>query len=158
MLPVGRLYHWAYLVPDLRQAMDELGEVLDLEWASPAKRSAGTDHPHHGRQHVDFWITYSRTGPPHVELIEGVPGTLWDPAGSPRLHHVGLWVEDLHQASDRLAELGLARAGHGVDDDGDLARFAYHENAYGPLIELVAPSTREPFARWMSGEDLDLPT
>ena len=41
MLPVGRLYHIAYVVPDLTKAMDELGDVFGLTWAKPTKRATG---------------------------------------------------------------------------------------------------------------------
>ena len=156
MLPVGRLYHIAYVVPELTAAMAELGEMLGLTWAKPTKRATGTYDRHRGVAQVAFWLAYSTTGPPHVELIEGTPDTLWDPDGAPRIHHVGMWVDDLATESTRLTELGMPIVGHGVDDDGEFARFTYHENPYGPWVELVAPTTRGPWERWMLGADLEL--
>ena len=49
--------------------------------------------------------------------------------------------------------MGLPIVGHGVDEGGVMGRFTYHSNPYGPWIELVAPEVREPFAKWMEGEE-----
>lgn len=157
MLPPGRLYHWAYVVEDLDAAMAALGAIFEVEWAAVAPRTMRSHDPVRGDVDNDFRITYSVTGPPHIEVIEGQPGTLWDPSAGNALHHVGLWARDLAQDSQRLVDLGLPIAGHGVDDEGHLSRFTYHENPYGPWIELVAPTTREPWLRWMRGEPLEIP-
>lgn len=157
MLPAGRLFHWAYVVEDLDSAMDRLGAILGVDWAERAHRKMRTRDPERGEVENDFWISYSTTGPPHVELIEGRPGTLFDTAPGPRLHHVGLWAADLAEESQRLVDLGLPVVGHGVDAEGVLTRFAYHQNDFGPWIELVAPTTRAPWERWMNGEPLEVP-
>src|SRR5215207_6404255 len=95
MLPPGRLYHWAHVVEDLDEAMRDLGAIFEVEWAEKAHREMRSVDPDHGTVDNDFWITYSVTGPPHIELIEGRVGTLWDPSAGAHLHHVGLWARDL---------------------------------------------------------------
>jgi hypothetical protein len=153
MLPPGRLYHVGYVVADLDEAMSQLGTVFRVEWAQRARRKMWVTRAGHDAEELEFWITYSTTGPPHIELIEGLPGSIWDPSDGPHLHHVGMWaVDDLERDAQRLVELGFPIAAHGNDEDGRLARFTYHSNPYGPWIELVMPATREPFERWMNGE------
>ena len=153
MLPPGRIYHFAYVVPDLDVATKELGEIYQVDWAERARRQLRVRAAGEEPLDLDFWITYSTTGPPHIELIEGIPGSIWDPSDGPHLHHVGVWATgDLESAARRLVELGLPIVANGVDDGGAPTRFTYHSNPYGPWIELVGPATREPFERWMHGE------
>jgi hypothetical protein len=156
MLPEGRIYHLAYVVPDLDTAMGQLGRVFRLEWAQRALRRLWVRAAGEDPREIEFWITYSTTGPPHIELIEGTVGTIWDPGPGPHFHHIGVWADgDLDSDAQRLVDLGLPIVGHGSDADGALTRFTYHSNPYGPWVELVAPGTREPFERWMQGEPFE---
>jgi hypothetical protein len=156
MLPPGRIYHFAYVVPDLEIAMKELGAIYEVEWAERARRQLKIRRAGEEPQDLDFWICYSTTGPPHIELIEGIPGSIWDPSNGAHLHHVGVWAKGgLEDESQRLVELGLPIEAHGVDDNGGLTRFTYHSNPYGPWIELVYAETREPFEAWMHGASFD---
>lgn len=153
MLPPGRIYHFAYVVADLDVGMAELGEIFQVEWAQRARRKMWVRAAGEDPQELEFWITYSTTGPPHIELIEGMVGTIWDPSDGPHFHHLGVWATgDLETDAQRLVDLGLPIAAHGSDADGALTRFTYHSNPYGPWVELVMPATREPFEKWMNGE------
>jgi hypothetical protein len=157
MLPAGRLFHWGYAVPDLDVAMARFGEIFGVDWTPVARREMRVVAHGGEPQDLDFRICYSSTGPPHIELIEGPVGSIWDPTDEPRFHHVGLWAEDLDADSARLVDMGYPMVAHAIGDDGGLARFTYHENPYGPFIELVDPSTRIPFEKWMHGEPFVTP-
>ena len=121
------------VVADLEVAMEELGAALGIEWAPPQERRLGE------------WtcrITFGRRpGPPYLELIEGQPGSPWDPAGGYRLDHIGYWTEDVDAESARLAEAGLPIEVQGAELSGP---WTYHRGERtGLRVELI-DQTRRP--------------
>jgi hypothetical protein len=93
--------------------------------------------------HLTTW--WSVSGPTHIEIVQAVPGTIWD-APAPVLHHMGYWVPDLAVASGALNAAGSPVEVHGVDGAGVITTFAYHRGADGLLIELTDGSRREAVA------------
>ena len=156
MLTAGRVFHLGYVVPELDAGMAELGALFGLDWAQPLRRAAATWDPVNGRSEAAIGVAYSSTGPPHIEVIEGEAGSLWEPGERPYLHHIGMWAEDLERDAAALVARGLALAGHGVNAAGGMARFSYHRDGPGPLIELVDPKARDSWEAWMRGEPLQL--
>ena len=79
----------------------------------------------------------SSTEPPHLELVQEVPGSVWECNEHSNLHHIGVWSDSLPEDSATYSELRcpLQLCGH----DGDTApnQFAYHRDPLGVRIELV---------------------
>ena len=67
---------------------------------------------------------------PRLEIIQAVPGTLWEPAAGSGIHHLGYWSDDVAADSAALEERGYA-----LEAAGQV--WAYHRNPAGPRIELV---------------------
>jgi lactoylglutathione lyase len=150
MVDIGRLYHLAFVVPSLERAMAELGTAMNLTWAPVTSRSL-TVRSDDGDAPASVEVTYSFEGPPHIELIEGVPKTPWSLSTVGRVHHIGLWVADLEAESARLEELGMRQQAAGVDALGEITGFSYHASPYGVSIELVDAARRPAFEAWMCG-------
>ncbi len=141
--------HIAYAVSNLDRSMSELGSSLGLQWAPVQER----------RMHItvgdrdletDIRFTYSVSGPPHLELIEGERGTIWEAAEG--IHHVGGWVDDLTAAA---SEMPWPSEASGVSDSGRRPTgFSYHRDPSGTRIELVDGRSRPAFDRWFSGGPL----
>ena len=99
---------------------------------------------------------YTVEGPHHIELLQAVPGTIWElqaAGGSGALwaHHLGVWCDDVAATS-----AGLVAAGSPVlatyDSGSDQAvGFAYHRMASGVIVELVNSARRELFELWYAG-------
>jgi hypothetical protein len=92
-----------------------------------------------GRAVVELRVAFTLAGPMHVELLQAVPGTVWELRERAYLHHTGYWV-----AADRLASLshqldaaGMAREAGRWDDSGEPVGWAYHSWPTGGRIELV---------------------
>lgn len=156
MLPEGRIFHVGYVVPDMDEAMEEFGSLFNLTWTAPVWRTAHVVDAEHGQMDMTVGVVFSMTGPPHIELVSGPAGTVWEAGERPAIHHVGIWAEDLAKDSAELERRGFPIVAHGVDDDGRLARFTYHHNPYGPLFELNAPETRGSIEAWLRGDNLDI--
>jgi len=149
MLPLGRIFHNGYAVPELEPAMAQLTAIFGLEWAPVSERTMRIGDPEHGVIDADVRIGYSITGPPHVELIQSITPTMWS-TETAYLHHVGMWAHDIEADSARLEQFGLPRHSYGLNDDGS-TRFIFHQHSFGPLIELLPVSTRARFEQWMTG-------
>ena len=104
LVPLQGFYHFGMVVQDFDQALDELGSNLGLVWASVQQRTFEMRQPN-GFVKADFRVTYSITGPPHFEVIEPTPGTIWAYAGG-GVHHLGYWSDDLVADSARLTAAG----------------------------------------------------
>ena len=130
----GPHYHVGYVVVDLEAAMDTVGAALDLRWTDVSDRSR-TVQTGAGEVEIRFRTVYSVEGPPHVELIEQVPGTPWsgEPSG---LHHVGHWSDDVRHDSGRLGDAGFPLAARAETEPGTW-RWAYHRHPAGGYLELV---------------------
>jgi hypothetical protein len=128
-------YQVGIIVPDLDPAMEELASALGVTWGTVVT-------PEYANGPKRF--VFSIEGPPHIELIEGRPGSPWDCSDGPRLDHIGLWTADIQAGKARLAAAGMP-----IDTDGaDLGNpiFTYHDApACGMRVELVDEARRAPF-------------
>ena len=53
-------------------------------------------------------MAYSKSEP-RLEIIQSIPGTVWEPADS-GVHHIGYWSDDVGQTSRRSRRTdGLSR-------------------------------------------------
>jgi hypothetical protein len=143
---LSELFEVALVVDDLHRAMNK--ELAGLRPASPyqsrvAVRTAA------GVSDVELTITYTMTGPLHLEIIERVPDTMYATVG---IHHYGWFSDDLVADSASLAARGMPLVATRDSDTGDPWQFAYHDCPPFGTIELVDARMR-PFLRdwWKAG-------
>jgi hypothetical protein len=108
------------------------------------------------RRTLDWEIDVSfSTQPPWLELIEGPPGSPWQPKKDAGLDHLAWWSDNLAADVERLL-----RAGARVEADGRRAgaMFAYLRLPETNLrLELIDVSTRAAFCERWDLEDPDEP-
>jgi hypothetical protein len=138
MALLGRLYHVGIVVPDIEAAKEHLGELLDITWGPVLHVDAYDVRDGQGNDLVvPNTLCYS-TEAPHVELVQEVPGTVWECNEHSNLHHIGVWTDALPIDSATYSNelrCPLQLCGH----EGDTAptQFAYHRDPLGVRIELV---------------------
>ena len=148
MAIAGPPYHVAVVVADLDRAMGELGELLGVTWHDPFG-GEGYQLLHGVQVEATSRVTYSREGPPYLELLQQCSGTVWAETG---LHHIGIWVDDFKAESARFAEKGAPLEAVGVTADGAWTAGCYHRTGDGIRIELVDIGRSGPkLARYLSG-------
>lgn len=143
-------FHTGYIVRDLSVGMERLAHALGLTWASVESH----DFPvlQDGREaSYPIRFTYSVEGPPHVELVEGAPGSPWHTTDVLRMHHLGFWSDDVNGDADRLAASGFPVAVQGVGEQPARPRFSYNGRAGEVLLELVTSRSRPAMERWLAG-------
>ena len=137
------LYHTGIVVHDLEKAKAEMSEQLGLTWGVQGE----SEQPvvlESGPARLTFGFAYSAQGPHRIELVQTIPGTLWEVPRPGSAHHLGYWSDDVPAMSAALAARGLplaARVGTGQPDVP--APIVMHRAPSGLYIELVDRSLRE---------------
>lgn len=145
-----RMFHTCLIVPSVDQAMEELLPIHPEGWAEVQEMEVGMEY-RGATQTVIARYTYSKGEPSHLELIERVPGSVWD--ADPRsFHHVGYWVADLIAASEQLEARGYTREALGGPTDLDEPIFTYHVSQSGARVELVSETFEAELVAWIRGE------
>ena len=151
-LGTSGLYHVGYVVEQLEDAMARFSDAIGARWV---------DHVVHARYldrdgqvvDVDLHTSFTLDGPVHIELIEAAPGTIWALDVGPRIHHVGLWTDDVAAEAERLVGSGMPVVAGGLDnaDPAVPGYFSYHANPHGGHVELVHVDMKPGMHDWMRG-------
>jgi hypothetical protein len=133
----GQLYHVGIVVPDVEVAQAHLADLLGITWGPVLHVEALDVRDGDGNDLVvPNTLCYS-TEPPYLELVQEVPGSVWECNEHSNLHHIGVWTDALPADSARYSELRCPLQLCGRDADGSLVQFAYHRDPLGVRIELV---------------------
>jgi hypothetical protein len=136
-------FHTGIVVDDFERAADELAVALGVAWG-PGGEMEVPVRLADGAQTISFRYAYTTQGPPYLELVRAVPGTVWTPVAPGQTHHLGYWAHDLAAASRLLAARGLPRVARVGASSEDKPAFAvYHRAQAGVLVELVDAALRE---------------
>ncbi len=146
-------YHVGIVVEDFQAALDELAISHGLEWASIQHRKFDVRQPN-GIVEADFRVTYSIQGPPHFEIIESSPGTIWSYAGG-GIHHLGYWSNNLEADAEVLNSVGFKwEATYSNPETDSPFGFTYHTlGVTKTRIELVDRARKTAFDTWIAGGD-----
>jgi hypothetical protein len=145
------LFHTGILVADIHGAMADMGATFGLSWCEVQEREMPVWRPSLGLHRTALKFTYSMAGPHHIELVQGMPGTLWDGVADPGVNHHGYWVDDVKATTEYLVAHGgeLLQAGAAPEDD--YGTFTYVKLASGVIVEPVWSAARPRFERWFAG-------
>jgi hypothetical protein len=134
------MYHVGVVVPDVRAAMQQYSDALGFSWTELGTSSL--DVVVDGRvREARIAATYSREGPPYLELVEELSGGVWA-AGALALNHVGMWTDDLAGSVRRLEAAGMPGRVRHVPAPGQPELFSYHGTGTGMWWELVSTAFR----------------
>ena len=152
MFNLQEIFHIGIRVPDIYQAMEEMGESLNLTWTevveNPGQRIWT---PEGGQQEVPLKFVYSCEGPQHLELLEGPKGSFWDGSEDSGVHHLGIWADDVKAETDRLIAHGWDLLGSAKSPEEGYASMAYLAPPSGTIVELVTSANKPRFDRWYAG-------
>lgn len=120
-------FHVGIIVEDLEAARRRMTELFGLTWG-PIQRYPATDNRDGDGNDVVLpsAICYS-VGEPSIELIEEVPGSVWERNPFSNLHHIAFWTADLGAESAALTGAGCPLQLCGRYGDAAPSFFAYHQ-------------------------------
>ncbi len=144
-------YHAGIVVDDFEGALGELTSLFGYRWCEEFRAEVPVRLPG-GETTLGLRFTYS-VSTPRLEIIQTVPGTVWEPVEGSGIHHLGYWSEDVDADSAALARRGMTLEASGLAPDGTVL-WAYHRGPSGPRIELVRRSLAPVLEQWWaSGAD-----
>lgn len=150
MLGTLDVFHVGLVVPDIEAAMHEIGANLAIGWAPPQHRTQKVRTEAGETRAEQIVFTYSSDGPPHIELIQPEPHSVWTITPPGGLHHIGAFTDDIGVPPG----VGLSLEFGGGHDEAAVG-FAYYTSPRGIRVELVDGSRRAQFAAWFGGGDLE---
>jgi Glyoxalase/Bleomycin resistance protein/Dioxygenase superfamily len=132
----SELFHVCIVVPQIDTAREHLMQLLGVEWG-PVRRFPFPYRRADLTEAVvdDFTLCYS-LGAPHLELVEGRPGSPWECNDTSNLHHIGYLVDDMQASSAHLAATACPMGAHGLDGSGVLG-WSYHHDELGFRVEII---------------------
>jgi Glyoxalase/Bleomycin resistance protein/Dioxygenase superfamily len=151
---IGDLFVTGMVVLELEKAVEETTQTLGIAF-TPVQESPLQMRTGKGVEVFDLRFVYSLGQPPHLELIEGIPGGYYDPKGG-YIRHVGLWVDDLAAASAQLARSGMPLEAAGMNGEVEPYAFVFHSLPWGLRVELVDRIQQPSFEAWLGGGELEI--
>lgn len=137
-------FHIGIATDDLAASMEQLAASLGVSWTTPGS-GGGLFHSVDGGPQPQPVSCISREGPIHIDLIQGKPGTIWEAAGGPRLHHFAYWTDDLEGDIERLGKDGWRLELTKPGSDGKPTVFAYLIRDDGFRLELIDEAGRDNY-------------
>jgi hypothetical protein len=149
-MTITNLFHYGVLVQNLDEAIDRFGELMGMTFNPPTdiQLLRMVDPEEH---ELTFRATYSKQGPPYVELIEATGSGLYDPSQGEGLHHLGLWDPSLAlNKEDYLDKKHLeVDAEILTPDGGTFAWYAKPGGAHGVRFEFIDEAARADLEGWI---------
>lgn len=140
-------YHTGVVVPDLNAAMARLSALAGYRWITPMTYTLPFRTPT-GVRELSSTIVYSLQSP-HLELVQGVPGSPWMAAPGNAVHHLGYFSDDLTASARSLEANGFTLEMTADVPDSELGLFAYYTDSSGVRIEIVDRSLFPDFPAFL---------
>ncbi len=137
-------YHVGIVVTDLAAAKQRLTTLLGVTWGPVMHLDAVEYRDASGSDLVLPTTMCYSTGHPCLELIQEVPGSVWECNEHSNLHHVGFWTDRLGEQSADFSSAGCPLQLCGRAGANAPVTFSYHrDDSFGVRIELVDSARRD---------------
>lgn len=155
MIDFRNIYHTGVIVEDLEAAQRFYTESMGVVWAPIHIYNPLTLWtPEQGMQEITLRVSYSREGPLHIELIEAVPGTFYDPATIADLKHIGVFMDNVGDEVERMTALGWTVIAARDTPEKRYGHMAYLLAPEGKMVvELVSTKIKPMLLAWFEEPD-----
>lgn len=141
-------FHVGIVVLDLEAAMEHFSSVLGLTFNEPRTVYFNRLEDPDPRT-AEIRVVFSKEGPPHYELMQGGPGTVYADFAE-GVHHVGVWQRDAQAKLEQLAARGIPHESRVVMPDGRaLSWFNDPSQLFGVRMEFVDDADRPTLEQFM---------
>ena len=139
------IFHIGIIVKNMEDGMADVGQRWGVTFPAPSPFTVHVRLADGSERDISSRFVYSRQGPPFLELIEAVPGTVWEFSEGSQLHHVGVWVDDLEAeiaelTSDGSSVLEMAS----LTPEGKIFGVCYINNGSHIRLEIVPSAIKPP--------------
>jgi Glyoxalase/Bleomycin resistance protein/Dioxygenase superfamily len=145
-------FHVGILVAKMDEAIANFSRVLGIEFNEPSVMRTPICW-RGSRLDTDVHVTYSRSGPPYVELIEGHASGYFSLAGGEGIHHIGLWIPpgETAKSSSRLNTLDVEVSMPHEQTTGTVSAMSSPRALHGVRVEMIEDADRAGLEAWISG-------
>ena len=143
-------FHVGIVVDDFEAALAEFSSLFGYQWCGELGGPM-TVRLADGDAIVTIRCTYS-TSSPRLELVQRIPGTLWEPAPGSGVHHIGYWSDDVAADSAVLERRGYVAEATRDGPDG-AAFFTFYRSPAGLRVELVSRIAQPGLERLWAGRE-----
>ena len=144
-------FHVGILVPNLDEAMRRFSKVLGLEFAEPTVVRVPDLHEDGKIHSFDVYLTYSKQGPPHIELLEARGDGAYGLHHGIGLHHIGAWCDDIQMRIAELEQLHVKPEAIFRNGDEVLGVFFRPAAMLGMRYELSPMTIKPGWEAWLAG-------
>ena len=149
MIEYEGFFHIGIVVEDMQRGMDDIARRFAVTF--PDARDANVRIRYGDEeQQVAVKFVYSREGPPYLELIEAVPGTVWEKVG---IHHLGVFCDAMENEIEKLVSEGYTHEAASLGPDNSLQGAQYITNNSGVRLEFQRGEFREQFLKMLGLKD-----
>lgn len=145
LLP-GQLFHVGVVADDIDAAMADMSRALGLTWkgGQPERRETCL----YGEERsIEMRAAHSVQGPPHVEVIQSIPGTPWETPAAAGAHHLCFWTDNSTEVCAALERAGYRRVtGRPGATSGSFL------STGGLDVEILSRDQCERLSAWIRGE------
>ncbi|MFE5537965.1 MULTISPECIES: VOC family protein [Streptomyces] len=143
MAPTQRIHHIGLLVADLEAAIERWSLATGYTFSEIGRYRTDfyVDRSDEQPHHHDARISFSREGPPHIELMEFHGAGTHSAANGEGIHHLGFMDHPAVEERKReLAACGMDWDGMALTEGGDiLLWFTRKQDLHGIRLEFVSP-------------------
>ena len=139
-------FHIGILVPEMHSAIERFSDILHMDFSAPTPIHFNLVEGPDGPYAYDALFTYSRQGPPYIELVEARSFGIHADTSGLGVHHVGFWEPSMDTNLEENTEKGIRVDSRIVDPDGKT--FVWYSNPddlSGVRLEFVDESRRDGF-------------
>lgn len=141
--------HIGITVADLEQAIERFSALLGLTFTEPRTIYFNQIEDPEPRQ-TQVRCSFSKEGPPHLELMEGTDSGLHALGAGEGFHHVGVWVPQAESHMKIIQEKGYSSDARVITSDGTiLAWFSDPSQLNGIRVEFVDDADRDFIEHFM---------
>lgn len=147
-------FHVGIVVDDLDAAMAHFSSVLGITFNEPRTVFFNRLEDPDPRE-AELRVVFSKEGPPHYELMQGGPGSIYAGFGE-GLHHVGVWQPDAQGRMEQMKAKGMRIETRVVMPDGRaLTWFNDPTQVHGVRFEFVDDADRPTLEHFMRTGEYD---
>ena len=145
MIDYEGFFHIGIVVKDMAEGMKDMSRRFGCTFKEP--REANVRMRYLGEeQQVAVKFVYSNEGPVYIELLEAVPGSVWENVG---IHHLGVFCDHMEDEISKLVADGYTHEGASLGADGSLQGAQYMTNDSGVRLEFQRGEFREQFMKML---------
>ena len=149
-------FHVGILVEDMHDAIARFGEVLGLDFATPPRSLIPQLDEGGEVRDWEVYVSYSRQGPPHFELIEAAGDGIFGAQQGYGFHHLGAWIEDAPAFAQRLGQIDVGVEASMRNGDISLGDYFSADDLGGIRFESCPTLIRPGWQDWVTGRVTDL--